>query len=201
MRLGESSVTAVWCQQLSYLRYCRVQSALDSHPTRYRLLLGQLATDLRWTGLGIGTGLVKHPVQRCLQAASLIGGRALMVNAVDDDASMISIRTCSDHHARDHATTNAACWAEPGIVWLNTRRHLGRAGLDCNLCSMTCRLLNWSDRGPIANVQERTMVVWSDRRGVVLSYSAGARTSICIIMRRRPPCTVPAKKRSKRLPG
>ncbi|MFD2238201.1 GNAT family N-acetyltransferase [Aureimonas populi] len=51
------------------------------------LLLGQLASDTAWTGQGIGTGLVKHALQRCVQAASLIGGRALMVNAVDEDAA------------------------------------------------------------------------------------------------------------------
>lgn len=51
------------------------------------LLLGQLATDTRCTGLGIGTGLVKHALQRCVQAAELIGGRALVVNAVDDEAA------------------------------------------------------------------------------------------------------------------
>ncbi|QJR17534.1 GNAT family N-acetyltransferase [Pelagibacterium halotolerans] len=51
------------------------------------LLLGQLATDERWSGRGIGTGLVKHALQRCVAAASLIGGRALIVNAVDSDAA------------------------------------------------------------------------------------------------------------------
>ena len=51
------------------------------------MLLGQLATDTAWAGLGIGTGLVKHALQRCVQAASLIGGRALMVNAVDGEAA------------------------------------------------------------------------------------------------------------------
>ena len=51
------------------------------------MLLGQLATDTGWAGLGIGTGLVKHALQRCVQAASLIGGRALMVNAVDGEAA------------------------------------------------------------------------------------------------------------------
>lgn len=51
------------------------------------LLLGQLATDLQWAGHGIGTGLLKHALSRCVQAASLIGGRALMVNAVDDEAA------------------------------------------------------------------------------------------------------------------
>ena len=51
------------------------------------LLLGPLATDIGWTGRGIGTGLVKHALERCVAAAELIGGRALMVNAVDKDAA------------------------------------------------------------------------------------------------------------------
>ena len=51
------------------------------------LLLGQLATDAAWAGRGIGTGLLKHALQRCVEAAALIGGRALMVNAVDAEAA------------------------------------------------------------------------------------------------------------------
>jgi GNAT superfamily N-acetyltransferase len=51
------------------------------------LLLGQLATDLNWAGKGIGTGLVKHALERCVAAAELVGGRALMVSAVDDEAA------------------------------------------------------------------------------------------------------------------
>ena len=51
------------------------------------LLLGQLATDAAWTGKGIGTGLLKHALQRCIAASHLIGGRALVVNAVDPDAA------------------------------------------------------------------------------------------------------------------
>jgi GNAT superfamily N-acetyltransferase len=51
------------------------------------LLLGQLATDLGWAGRGIGTGLVKHALQRCVTAAKLVGGRALLVNAVDLEAA------------------------------------------------------------------------------------------------------------------
>jgi GNAT superfamily N-acetyltransferase len=51
------------------------------------LLLGQLATDQGWAGRGIGTGLVKHALQRCVTAAKLVGGRALLVNAVDLDAA------------------------------------------------------------------------------------------------------------------
>ena len=51
------------------------------------LLLGQLATDLEWAGQGIGTGLLAHALTRCVQGARLIGGRALIVNAIDPDAA------------------------------------------------------------------------------------------------------------------
>lgn len=51
------------------------------------LLLAQLATDQKWAGKGIGTGLLKHALQRCVTASRLIGGRALVVNAVDDEAA------------------------------------------------------------------------------------------------------------------
>jgi GNAT superfamily N-acetyltransferase len=37
--------------------------------------------------MGIGSGLLKHALQRCVAAAGLVGGRALMVNAVDIDAA------------------------------------------------------------------------------------------------------------------
>ncbi|MCK9553518.1 GNAT family N-acetyltransferase [Aquamicrobium sp.] len=52
------------------------------------LLLGQLATDTDWAGQGIGTGLMKHALQRCVLASRLIGGRVLLVNAVDEDAAL-----------------------------------------------------------------------------------------------------------------
>ena len=56
------------------------------------LLLGQLATDSRWAGQGVGTGLVKHALQRSVAAARLIGGRALVVHAVDDAAAAFWLR-------------------------------------------------------------------------------------------------------------
>lgn len=51
------------------------------------LLVGQLATDTRWAGQGVGTGLLKHALTRAVTAAKLVGGRALVVNAVDQDAA------------------------------------------------------------------------------------------------------------------
>jgi GNAT superfamily N-acetyltransferase len=51
------------------------------------LLLGQLATDDSWAGRGIGTGLLKHALARCVAAAGLIGGQALLVHAIDEEAA------------------------------------------------------------------------------------------------------------------
>ena len=51
------------------------------------LLLGQLATDLEWAGRGVGSGLLAHALGRCAAAAELIGGRALLVRAIDEEAA------------------------------------------------------------------------------------------------------------------
>lgn len=51
------------------------------------LLLGQLATDRAWIGRGIGTALLAHALQRCVLGARLIGGRAVVVNALDVEAA------------------------------------------------------------------------------------------------------------------
>ena len=51
------------------------------------LLLGQLAIDENWASRGIGTGLLKHALQRCVAASALVGGRAIIVNAIDEDAA------------------------------------------------------------------------------------------------------------------
>ena len=51
------------------------------------LLLGQLATDKDWTGQGIASGLLRHALIRCVAGARLIGGRALVVNALDQEAA------------------------------------------------------------------------------------------------------------------
>ena len=56
------------------------------------LLLGQLATDTAWAGRGIGTGLLRHALIRSVEGARLVGGRALVVNALDDDAAAFWLR-------------------------------------------------------------------------------------------------------------
>ena len=56
------------------------------------LLLGQLAVDQASAGLGIGTGLLKHALIRAVQGAALVGGRALIVNAIDEEARLFWTR-------------------------------------------------------------------------------------------------------------
>ena len=51
------------------------------------LLLGQLAVDKNCAGQGVGSGLLKHAITTCIQAAKLVGGRALMVKAIDEEAA------------------------------------------------------------------------------------------------------------------
>jgi GNAT superfamily N-acetyltransferase len=63
-----------------------IRTGQPPHPVPC-LLLGQLATDRNWIGKGVGTGLLKHALERCITAAGLIGGRALIVNAIDMEAA------------------------------------------------------------------------------------------------------------------
>jgi predicted N-acetyltransferase YhbS len=51
------------------------------------LLLGQLAVDEAWAGRGIGLALITHAFSRSVQASRLIGGRALIVKAIDEEAA------------------------------------------------------------------------------------------------------------------
>lgn len=50
------------------------------------LLIGQLAVDQRHAGQGVGSGLVKDALYRCLAGADVVGGRAVVVRAIDTEA-------------------------------------------------------------------------------------------------------------------
>jgi GNAT superfamily N-acetyltransferase len=50
------------------------------------LLVGQLAVDSRYAGRGIGSGLVKDALQRCIAGADVVGGRVIVVLAIDAEA-------------------------------------------------------------------------------------------------------------------
>lgn len=51
------------------------------------LLLGQFAIDLRSQGRGYGAQLALHALERAVASAELTGGRALIIRALDDQAS------------------------------------------------------------------------------------------------------------------
>lgn len=50
------------------------------------ILLGQLAVDRRYAGRGLGSALLRHALGRCVAAAETIGGRAVIVRAIDREA-------------------------------------------------------------------------------------------------------------------
>ncbi|MEO7034758.1 MAG: GNAT family N-acetyltransferase [Polyangiaceae bacterium] len=56
------------------------------------IVLGRLAVDRAWTGRGIGSGLLKDAVLRSMQAAELIGVRALLGHALDQDAKAFYLK-------------------------------------------------------------------------------------------------------------
>jgi GNAT superfamily N-acetyltransferase len=51
------------------------------------VVLGRLAVDLRHQGLGLGRALVADAPRRGLAARRLIGARALLVHAIDEQAA------------------------------------------------------------------------------------------------------------------
>lgn len=51
------------------------------------MILARLAVDRRWTGLGIGSALVRDAVLRTRQAAEIAGIRAVLAHALHDRAA------------------------------------------------------------------------------------------------------------------
>ena len=45
-----------------------------------------------WSGRGIGSGLLKDAIVRSIQASVLIGVRALLCHAIDDDAKAFCLK-------------------------------------------------------------------------------------------------------------
>ncbi|MBP6011143.1 MAG: GNAT family N-acetyltransferase [Alphaproteobacteria bacterium] len=50
------------------------------------LLIGRLAVDKTQHGKGLGVGLLIDGLRRCVAAAQLVGVRAIVAHAIDDDA-------------------------------------------------------------------------------------------------------------------
>ncbi len=50
------------------------------------MVIGRLAVDRDWQGLGIGRALLRDAILRTLQAAEIAGIRAILVHAISEDA-------------------------------------------------------------------------------------------------------------------
>jgi GNAT superfamily N-acetyltransferase len=64
----------------------RVVKGMPRHPIPC-LVLARLAVHSEWQGRGIGAGLLLDALGRTLQAANIVGARALAVHAKDDSAA------------------------------------------------------------------------------------------------------------------
>jgi predicted N-acetyltransferase YhbS len=65
----------------------RVAKGLAAHPVPV-ILLARLAVDGSEKGKGVGAGLLKDALQRAVQAADIVGCRAVLVHAKDEAAKM-----------------------------------------------------------------------------------------------------------------
>ena len=65
----------------------RVTKGLAHHPIPV-MLLARLAVDQQWKNKGVGAGLLKDAMLRTLQAADIVGIRALVVHAKDHHATL-----------------------------------------------------------------------------------------------------------------
>lgn len=70
--------------------------ALENSPGRLRrnmpdpvpiLLIGRLAVDVRFTGVGLGTSLLQNAVLKGVEASRIVGARSFVVDALNDDAA------------------------------------------------------------------------------------------------------------------
>jgi len=56
------------------------------------LLLGRLAVDQRYQGIGLGTDLLADAIRRCLRVSEIAGVRAVITHAIDDAAAAFYAR-------------------------------------------------------------------------------------------------------------
>src|SRR5262249_38088202 len=62
------------------------------------MVLGRLAVDQKFKGLGLGRWLLRDAILRTLQAAEIAGIRALLVHAISEDAKGFYLR-CGFHES------------------------------------------------------------------------------------------------------
>lgn len=69
----------------------RLKKGLARHSVPL-MLLARLGVSLTWQGKGVGSGLLKDAIQRTLQAADIVGIRAMVTHAKND-----SVRAFYEH--------------------------------------------------------------------------------------------------------
>jgi len=96
---GRSARTYVICLGESVVGYyCFAAGAvrIDEMPKNLRrnmpqmvpvILIGRLAVDVGYQGLGLGKGLLKNALSRAVQSSKTVGARAVMVHAIDQEAA------------------------------------------------------------------------------------------------------------------
>lgn len=58
------------------------------------IILGRLAVDINHRNKGIGKGLVKDAIKRSIEASKIIGIKALLVHAIDENAQKFYLEKC-----------------------------------------------------------------------------------------------------------
>lgn len=85
---GSLEVAGYYCLSAGSLRREDAPGALrrnmpDPLPV---ILIGRLAVDIRFAGQGLGASLLQDAVLKSVEAARLVGARALLVHALNDEA-------------------------------------------------------------------------------------------------------------------
>jgi len=95
---GRSARCFVVCEGTVVVAYYAISTGTVAHAGAPRALrhnmpeptpvmvIGRLAVDRSWHGKGLGGHLLKDALGRILQASHLVGARAVIVHAIDDDA-------------------------------------------------------------------------------------------------------------------
>jgi predicted N-acetyltransferase YhbS len=88
-------------QVIGYYALAAGSIASEAAPGRLRrnmpdplpvIVLGRLAVHNAWSSRGIGSGLLRDAVLRSAQAAELIGVRALLCHAIDEEAKAFYLK-------------------------------------------------------------------------------------------------------------
>ena len=88
------------------------------HPTHIpAILIGQLAVDKAFTRLGLGSALLRNALERAVEAAGIIGGRIIVVRAIDREAEAYwqsngFTPTSDDPSILFRSIQNVAAWLE-----------------------------------------------------------------------------------------